>query len=261
MEIKSSSDFVRMTRGALAAAGFTRHESDGSVWFEGGAGAPIVLIHGANDHAGTWFAVAPSLAKRYRVIMPDLAGHGDSEPHTGPILISRVIENLETLLRDERDLTLAGNSFGGWMALLFTLRNPTRVARLFLESSGGLNRPLAVPLTATNREEAMVILRAVHGPKFVPPEWVMTSLLERATDSPLLRLAEMQDYDVEPRLGEIRVPTTVIAGADDGVVTRDYSEALRDKIPGATLVVIEGAGHIPHLQQPARFLECLTSIS
>ena len=160
-----------------------------------------------------------------------------------------------------RDLTLAGNSFGGWMALLFTLRNPDRVARLFLESSGGLNRPLAVPLTATNREEATVILRAVHGPKFVPPEWVMTALLERATDSPLLRLTEMQEHDVEPRLGEIRVPTTVIAGADDGVVTRDYSEALRDKIPGATLQVIENAGHIPHLQQPARFLECLTSTS
>lgn len=250
-----------MTRGALAASGFTRHESDGAVWFEGGSGASLVLIHGANDHAGTWFAVAPSLAKRYRVIIPDLAGHGESEPRTGPIPISRVIANLETLLRDERELTLVGNSFGGWMSLLFTLRNPDRVARLFLESSGGLNRPLAVPLVATNREEAMVILRAVHGPKFVPPEWVVTALLERSTGSPLLRLTEMVEHDVEPRLGEIRVPAMVIAGADDGVVTRDYSEALRDKIPGATLVVIENAGHIPHLQQPARFLECLTSIS
>jgi pimeloyl-ACP methyl ester carboxylesterase len=58
LEIKSSADFVRMTRGALAASGFVRYQADGLVWFEGGAGDPLVLIHGANDQAGTWFAIA-----------------------------------------------------------------------------------------------------------------------------------------------------------------------------------------------------------
>lgn len=264
MEIRSSSAFVRMTRGALTASSFVRHERDGLVWFEhrrpeSGPEA-VVLIHGANDHAGTWFAVAPALALRHRVILPDLAGHGESEPQSGPIAISRVLAGLETLLQDERKLTLVGNSFGGWMALLFTLRNQERVSRLVLESSGGLNRPLAVPLVATNREEALTILRAVHGPKFVPEEWVIEALLARATDSPLLRLTEMDEHDVEPCLNEIRVPTSVLAGEHDGVVTRDYSEALRDAIPGATMSVIEEAGHIPHLQQPLRFLQCLTSI-
>lgn len=262
MEIKSASDFIRMTRGALLAAGFVRRERDGSVWFEnvGRASArPLVLIHGANDHAGTWFAVAPTLAQQYRVLIPDLAGHGDSEPQSGPIPLSLIVAKLEALLHDERELTVIGNSLGGWMALAYTLRN--RVSRLFLESSGGLNRPLAVPLVARTREEAMVILRAVHGPAHQPPEWVIESLLARAGDSPMLRLTELPEHDVEPRLGEIDVPTTLIAGADDGVVTLDYSEALRDAIPHATMCVIEGAAHIPHLQQPGRFLECLTSIS
>ena len=263
MEIKSTSDFVRMTRGALAAAGYARHERDGLVWFEGGAPAAptIVLIHGANDQAGTWFAVAAPLAQRWRVIVPDLAGHGESEPRTGPIPISRVLAGLETLLEGERDLTIAGNSFGGWMALLFTLRNQDRVRRLILESSGGLNRPLAVPLVAANREDALTILRAVHGPRFTPQEWMIDALIERSTVSPMLRLTEAVEHDVEPRLGEIRVPTTILAGAEDGVVTLDYSTALRDAIPDATMQVIEGAGHIPHLQQPVRFLQCLSSIS
>ncbi|HVE72671.1 MAG TPA: alpha/beta hydrolase, partial [Thermoanaerobaculia bacterium] len=188
-----------------------------------------------------------------------LPGHGESEPRTGPIPISRIVAQLDELLGDERDLTVAGNSFGGWMALHYALHH--RVSRLILESSGGLNRPLAVPLVATNFDEAMLILRAVHGPRYEPPQWVIDALLERASGSPLLRLTELAEHDVEPHLGEIGVPTMVIAGADDGVVTRDYSEALRDKIPGATLHVIDGAAHIPHLQQPARFLECLTSIS
>ena len=112
MEIKSASDFVRMTRGALADAGYVRHERDGRVWFEGGgrdeARPALVLIHGANDHAGTWFAVAAPLAQRWRVIVPDLAGHGESEPRTGPIAISRVIAGLEAVLQDERELTIVG---------------------------------------------------------------------------------------------------------------------------------------------------------
>ena len=265
MEIKSASDFVQMSRGALRAAGFTRHERAGNVWFENASWASgratFVLIHGANDHAGTWFTVAPFLARTHRVLIPDLAGHGESDPRSGPIPISLIVTNLEELLRDERDVTVVGNSLGGWMALLYTLRNRDRVSRLILESSGGLNRPLAVPLVARTRKEAITILHAVHGPKYEPQEWVIDALLARSTESPMLRLTELLEHDVEPRLCEIDVPTTLIAGADDGVVTRDYTEALRDAIPNARMLVIEGAAHIPHLQQPARFLECLTSIS
>jgi pimeloyl-ACP methyl ester carboxylesterase len=274
LEIRSASDFIRMTRGVLAAAGFERHRSDGTVWFNhpgsseslggtrgtGGTGA-WVLIHGANDQAGSWFAVAPALAQRFRVIIPDLAGHGESVPASGPIPISRILSRLEAILENESELTLVGNSLGGWIAIHYALRNPGRVARLVLEASGGLNRLPAVPLVARTREEAIPILRAVHGPRFEPQEWVIDALIERATDSPMLRLTEALEHDVESRLGELSVPTTLIWGADDGVLTRDYAEALQQAIPGATLELIEGAAHIPHMQQPVRFLQCLTSIS
>jgi len=263
LEIKSSADLVRLTRAALAASGFVRHEAEGNVWFERpNDGAPtLVLVHGANDHAGTWFAVAPALARSYRLIIPDLPGHGESEPSSGPIPISRIVAQLETILANERDLTLLGNSLGGWVVLLYTLRNPERVTRLFLEASGGLTRPLSSPLVARDREEALVVLRAVHGPDFRPPEWVIEALLQRAADSPMLRLTEVQEHAVEHRLGEIHVPTTLIWGAHDGVLPLSYAEALQQAIPGSSLQVLEGAGHIPHLQQPERFLACLTATS
>jgi abhydrolase domain-containing protein 6 len=263
LEIKSSADFVRMTRAALAASGFVRHEAGGSVWFEHpNDGAPtLVLVHGANDHAGTWFSVAPVLARLYRVIIPDLPGHGDSEPRSGPIPISLIVSQLETILAGERDLTLLGNSLGGWVVLLYALRHPERVSRLFLEASGGLTRPLSSPLVARDREEAMVVLRAVHGPHFQPPEWVIDALLQRATDSPMLRLSEVQEHAIEHRLGEIDVPTSLIWGAYDGVLPLSYAEALQQAIRGSSLHVLEGAGHIPHLQQPERFLACLTATS
>ena len=307
MEIKSSADFVRMTRAALTAAGFVRHELDGTIYFSGGvtphppfaslrAPSPLaegrrlhdeaadvafsppqrgeggrrpdegflVLVHGANDQAGTWFPIAPALAQSRRIIIPDLPGHGESAPESGPIPISLIVQRLTAVIEHaapSHPITLIGNSLGGWIALLYALRNPERVERLVLESSGGLSRPLSSPLTAQNRDEALQILRAVHGPQYEPQEWVIDALLQRASGSPMLRLTELQEHQIESRLGEINTPATLIWGANDGVVPLSYGEALRDALPHATMHVIADAAHIPHMQQPARFLECLTAIS
>ncbi|MFP5247054.1 MAG: alpha/beta fold hydrolase [Thermoanaerobaculia bacterium] len=249
-----------MTRAVLAGAGFVRREVDGTVYFEGGTGETLVFIHGADDQAGTWFTVAPALARTHRVLLPDLPGHGESEPHAGPIPISLILERLSAILANEHNLTLIGNSLGGWVALLYALRHPQQISRLILEASGGLNRPLASPLVARDRDEARLILRNVHGPQFQPEEWVIEALLARAADSPMLRLTEALEHDIEPRLGEIGAPATLIWGANDGVVPLSYAEALRDALPRATLHVLEGAAHIPHMQQPERYLQCLTAI-
>jgi pimeloyl-ACP methyl ester carboxylesterase len=257
LEINSSADFVRMTRAALAAAGFMRKELDGTVYWEAGAGDTMVLIHGANDQAGTWFTVAPALAQMHRVVVPDLAGHGESAPKDGPIPISLIVARLQAVIGDAENITLAGNSLGGWIALLYTFEHPSQIARLVLEDSGGLSRPLAMPLVAHTREEALPILRAVHGPHYQPPDWVIDALVERASGSPMIRLTELPEHDIESRLSEINTPTTLIWGANDGVLPLSYAHALQQAIPKATLQIIEGAAHIPHMQQPERFLQCL----
>jgi pimeloyl-ACP methyl ester carboxylesterase len=220
----------------------------------------LVLVHGVNDHAGSWFLVAPALAKKYRVIIPDLPGHGESEPKQGPLPIALMVQKLAAVIGDQR-VTLLGNSLGGWLSMLYTLAHPQNVSRLILEASGGLALPLDSPTTAHTRDEAMIILRNVHGPRFEPQEWVIDALLQRAVSSPMLRVTEVAEHLVDARLKDIRVPTAVLWGADDGVVPRAYAEALQQGIAGSTMHVIEGAAHIPHLQQPERFLQCLTSIS
>lgn len=257
-------EVIRAMRSALSAQGLTRNELDGSVYWTGGEGEEtLVLLHGTNDQAGTWARVVPLLLDRYRLILPDLAGHGESEPRTGPIPFAVVIDNLQRILDRERagKVILGGNSFGGWIAILYALAHPERVARLVLEAGGGLARPLGVPLVARDRAAAMTILRAVHGPHYVPPEWVIDTLLARATDSPLLRIEGAMENFVDARLAQLKTPATLVWGADDGVVPVSYGEALRDAIRGAKLHIIEGAAHIPHLQQPERFVECLTATS
>jgi pimeloyl-ACP methyl ester carboxylesterase len=262
-----------MTRGVLASAGFTRQEIDGTVLFwsaaagaaafeSGGSAAAlqtVVLLHGVNDQAGTWFTVAPALAKRFRVIIPDLPGHGESAPEAAPLPISHILDRLDRVMPDE-PFMLVGNSLGGWLAMLYTLRRPERVRQLVLEASGGLDRPFASAVIAHDREEAVAILRAVHGPDYAASDWVIEALLARAHDSPMLRVTELAEHYVDERLRDIRVPTDLIWGADDGVLPIAYAEALQRGIAGAKLHVIEGAAHIPHLHQPERFLQCLTAI-
>ena len=256
-------EIVRAMRGALGMFGLERKELDGSVYWTGGTGETLVLLHGTNDQAGTWARVVPHLVNRYRLILPDLAGHGESEPKTGPIAFDVVVNRVHRILEQEQaaDITLAGNSFGGWIAILYTLAHPQNVKRLVLESGGGLARPLGVPLTARDRNTAITILRAVHGPNYVPEEWVIDTLLARANDSPMLRLEGAMQNFVDTRLATLDKPVTLVWGADDGVVPLSYGQAMKELIPGAQLRVIDGAAHIPHLQQPERFVECLTATS
>ena len=70
----------------------------------------------------------------------------------------------------------------------------------------------------------------------------------------------MQNF-VDARVGQLDKPVTLVWGADDGVVPLSYGEAMKALIPGSKLRVIDGAAHIPHLQQPERFVECLTATS
>ncbi len=259
--------FVAATRAALAQAGLERIvRADGDVYWRGGAeGAPVlVLLHGVNDQAGTWAAVAGPLAKRFRLLVPDLAGHGESEPKTGPLPLPLILQRLDALISNEARglVTLLGNSMGGWVAILYALQHPDCVGRLILEDASGMAWIISVPLFPQTREQAIIALHAVNGPHAETPDWAIDVLLHPKSVAPMTRVAQtgVIPYLVDGRLGEIKVPTSLIWGADDGLLPVAYAEALQKKIAGATLQIVEGAAHIPHRQQPEKFLACLNAI-
>lgn len=253
-------------RATLAAAGLERRELDGTVYFVAVPKAPqatYVLVHGVNDQAGTWAAIAPKLAVKNRVIVPDLPGHGQSGPKEGPLSMPLMLERLHAVIEKEAPgkVILTGSSMGAWIGVLYTLAHPDRVERLVLESGGGLGRPPAVPLFAQTREDAIKVLHAVHGPKAPIADWAIDALLKLNDGAPMQRVlaSGLLPYFTDARLAQVKVPTKIIWGADDGVVPRSYVDDVQKGIAGSTLCVIEGAAHIPHSQQPERFLVCLTS--
>lgn len=258
-------EYVAKARAVLTANGLERRELDGTVYFVAApkeAKSTYVLVHGVNDQAGTWAAVAPVLAKEHRVIALDLPGHGQSAPKEGAISMPLMLDRLHAVIEKEAPgkIVLVGSSMGGWLSILYTHAHPDRVERLVLEAGGGLARVPAVPVFAETREDAIRILRAVHGPKAATPDWAIDALLTHKDNSQMKRVlaSGLLPYFTESKLPQLKVPTTILWGADDGVVPRDYVEYLRDHIPGAKLTVIEGAAHIPHTQQPERYLQCLT---
>ena len=257
--------FIAHTRAELAKGGLERISLDESVYWRGGKGDVLVLLHGANDQAGTWFAVAPKLAKKYRVIVPDLAGHGESGPAEGALPLSLIVERLHAVLEHEnaKHVTLVGSSMGGWVGMLYAMKYPEQVERLVLEDASGMMWPLSVPLMENNRDDAIKILRAVHGPDAPMPEWTIEALLKPDAGASMKRVIAggVLEYLVDEKLPSLHVPTTLIWGRDDGLLPVAYAEALQKKIAGSKLLVIDGAAHMPHRQQPEKFLQCLSKSS
>ena len=261
--------FVKLTRRGMRRAGFARkaltlQDRTRVVYFEGGRGArTIVLVHGVNDQAGTWVSVVGPLMKEFRVVAIDLPGHGESEPAIGPLPMKLMTDALTAVIDREskqKPVTLVGNSMGGWVSMLYAADHPSRIEHLVLEDSSGMMWDLSdVPLFPKNREEALRLMRMVHGPQAKIADAMLDSIIRLAPTLPQARVlqAGILGSLVDGRLASLTMPVTLIWGGHDGLLPRAYAEALHSRIPGATLHIIEPAAHIPHRQAPAEFLKVL----
>jgi pimeloyl-ACP methyl ester carboxylesterase len=258
----TSAGQVDSSRRSLARSGLARKTVGTTVYW---ASAPsqrpvLVLLHGANDQAGTWASVVPLLPE-FRLIIPDVAGHGASGPATGPITMNAMVDAIRSVIDHEaagRKVILAGNSLGGWLSMLYAFEHPDSVERLVLEDASGMAWRLNVPLFPKNREEAALVMRAVHGPDADTSEATLDALLAR-TNTPMSRIAlpDAIGHLVDARLAELKMPVTLIWGRHDGLLPVAYAEALHAKLAGSTLTIIEDAAHIPHRQSPRKFAQCL----
>src|ERR1017187_5880180 len=159
---------VRLQRSKRRRAGLGRTRlptaSGKQIAWHGGAGPLLVLLHGAGDQAGTWSKVARELKRHFQLLIPDLAGHGGSDPAAGVLSLGTLLAALEQVLdaipwRDA-PLVLVGNSLGAWMAMLCTQKCPQRVTRVILVDGGPIKSASEIGIMPKNREEARRALDA-----------------------------------------------------------------------------------------------------
>ena len=224
---------------------------------------PLLLTHGYSASGQMWTGNLPALTKERQVITWDIRGHGRSDSPDDPSRYSEAlsVEDMAALLDllGAEQAVIGGLSLGGYLSLAFHLRYPERVAALVLCDTGpGYRRdePRAgwnamVARTADNFEQ-----RGLDGlgssAEVVASQHRSATGLARAARGILAQ----HDARVIDSLPAIPVPTLVLVGADDApfLGAADY---MAGKIPGATKVVLAGAGHAANIDQPQAFDQAL----
>jgi pimeloyl-ACP methyl ester carboxylesterase len=233
-----------------------------------GSGVPLFLLHGIGAVATTWSPVAVAFSAEYRVVMPDLAGHGLSAPQSGAITFAIELAGLESVLRAEcaEPAVLVGHSLGGWLACLLTLDHPELVSRLVL-----VNGPLLLPwpeglsLIPGDRAAAARLFAATSAPGGPPvSDAMLDAYIAYAKTGPISRfvfdLDAWKPYFLHNRLHDFPRPVDLIWGMEDKLVSFANAEILLEKLPQVRVTTLEGCGHVPHFDCSQRFIEALGTV-
>jgi pimeloyl-ACP methyl ester carboxylesterase len=226
-----------------------------------GDGPPLLFLH-AGDYFAEHREFFDRLARHWRVMVPRHPGFGNSERPEG----FRTVHDLAYLyldLLERQDIakaTLVGSSFGGWIALEMCVRCLERIDRLVLIDSVGVKfsgreeRDIADIYALPNEE---VLRRSFFDVARAAPDYARLSddeLTAVARDRQATALYGWRPYMHNPGLRQwlhrVRVPTLVIWGENDGVVTPNYGQKLCRSLPNARFETIRKAGHYPQIESP-----------
>lgn len=244
-----------------------------------GAGEPIVLLHGFTGRAETWAGLAPTFHELgFQTVAVDALGHGqtasplDSDRYHAEQVVADLAELLDCLAIP-RSVWL-GYSMGARLALQFAATHPDRVSALILESgSPGIERPVEREARARADGELAVAIERDGIEAFVD-RWERLPLFashgrlgeaerallrrSRLTNDPTGLANSLRGFGqgTQPYLGhrlrELAMPVCLIAGAEDEKYVR-LAEEMADMVPTATVSVIAGCGHTPHIERPVEF--------
>jgi 3-oxoadipate enol-lactonase len=234
-----------------------------------GRGEPLVLLEGLGGDIAGWRRNIPPLASELQVVAFDHRGNGRSSAPDEPMTMATFVEDAAALL-DHLGIERAhlyGQSFGGMVAQEAALTSPDRVRSLILACTHpGVRHAVPVRTTVPKGRP----WEALYSERFLrehPEEMAEDQRLGTPQPPPMARRQweAMQGFDAFGRLPSLRVPTLVLHGTEDRTVHPDNARILAERIPGARLVLLEGAGHVYHAEQPeaadAAVLEFVRSVA
>jgi 3-oxoadipate enol-lactonase len=233
-----------------------------------GEGPPVVLLHPFPANHEFWLSAAQALTSRYRLVLPDLRAHGESEAGEGPVLMEKHAADLARVM-DAAEIgraPLVGVSIGGYAIFEFWRRFRGRAAALALCNT---KAPADSPEARAGRlQSAADVLERGAEPFF---ESMLPKLLGRTTREArpdlvqgalgMMRKMSAQDVAAVQRgmaerpnsvttLATINVPTLIVTGDEDILTGPAEAEPMKKHIAGSQLKVIVRAGHYAAWEQP-----------
>lgn len=247
-----------------------------------GDGPAILFIHGFPLDRTMWRHMIATLTG-WRRVAPDLRGLGLSDVPTGAATMADYADDIAGLLHalDLERAVVCGLSMGGYVAFELLKRHPDKVSGLVLANT---RAEADTPEARATRDEMIALVEAGGSeaivdrlvPRLFAPSSLtaMPQVVEHvrtmiATSPPLgviAALRAMRDRDDQTALlPKVTLPTLVIAGREDQLISTDHSKAMADAIPGAQFTLIPEAGHLTPMEQPiatsrviGEFLEAIT---
>jgi 3-oxoadipate enol-lactonase len=239
------------------------------VW---GEGPPLVLFHSLLSDRTSFDRIVPHLAKRFRVIVPELPGFGSSKAVEGglPAVADRMAACVREAAAGDNVIVL-GNGYGGFVALQMAILHPGIAARLVLADCGAAfsepGREAFRTMAAAARAKGLaaitpVAMRRLFAPAYQDAHPDLMREREAAflrTDVDVFYAACMAlaGLDLRPELGKVTVPVLVMVGDQDEATPPPMSAELNAMLSDARLHVLKGCAHVPQLQAPEAFLEAV----
>jgi len=230
---------------------------------------PIVMIHGFGGEKDNWNRFSRKLTDDYRLIIPDLPGHGES---VQDLSLNYGIEEQAKRLKEFLDALgikkahLVGNSMGGAVGLRFAFMYPQSVLSLTLIDSAGAVKTASEldAVVKTTGKNPMFEIKNAHDFKnmmkyvFVDtpymPGFVIDILVEEKMKRKTIEQKMLRDVKADINqlsiLSSVHSPTLIIWGAQDKILHVDNGELLHQKISGSQKEILEDVGHCPMLEKP-----------
>ena len=235
---------------------------------DAGCGKPIILLHGFPLDHSMWNDQIEALSDTYRVIAPDLRGHGSSEVTEGTVTMRQMADDVAGLLEPldiTEPVTLCGLSMGGYVAFEFNRQYRGRLARLILcntraasdtrEVARGREMMAAQIISAGANMAVDSMLPKLFSPLTYQAKPEIVDSVRQvilATDPRTIAATQRgmaQRQDMTARLVDVGVPTLVICGAEDQITPPHEMQAMAAALPRGSYVEIEQAGHLTPLEQ------------
>ena len=228
----------------------------------------VILLHGLGSSTVSWQLNIAALSANYRVIALDQIGFGKSDKPPLKYRVGTYVDFLDKFMSELKieKAHLVGNSLGGWVAALTAIKYPNRVEKIVLADAAGL-KPREVDLKQiyalnySTRDEVRQLLKlvffnqAVFGSElFVDQSMnVRVQAGDGYTINSLIESIKREEDFLNNRLSEIKKPTLIIWGKQDGLLPVADAEIFNKGITGSELAIFDQCGHVPQVEKATDF--------
>jgi pimeloyl-ACP methyl ester carboxylesterase len=226
---------------------------------------PFLLLHGGGG-AATMAGFADLLAERThsRVLLPTHPGFGGTPKATGLTSVASLAEVYAVMLEqlELSDVTVIGNSFGGWLAAEIGLQASPRVSGVVIIDGIGIEVDGHPMTDVRGLAPAEIRSYSFHDPSKAPSPPGAAGSGPSPDVQALIGYAgpTMSDPALAERLGGLDIPVHVLWGASDGIVDPDYGRAYAAAIPLSTFTLLPRTGHLPQVETPEELLGALLDL-